>query len=59
MLEPLEFVSGDIECSSVCATLNLRIQALKQSRYKTGYIFKECYFGAIMVSAKKAKINCL
>ena len=39
-----------------CATLNSHIQALKQSGYKAGYLFEGCYFGAIMGSAKLAKI---
>ena len=43
----------------ICATLNLHIQALKQSRYKVGYLFEGCYFGTIMGSMKIAKIKCL
>ena len=48
-----------LEGITICATLNLRIQALKRSRYKAGYIFEGCYFGAIMGTAKIAKIKCL
>ena len=43
----------------VCATLNLRIQALKQNRYKAGFLFERCYFGAIIGSTKRAKIKCM
>ena len=43
----------------ICATLNLRIQALRLHRYKAGYLFEGCYFGAIMGSLRIVKIKCL
>ena len=45
--------------SFFCTTLNSCIQALKQSRFKSGYLFEECYFGATMGRAKIVKIKCL
>ena len=43
----------------ICATLNSRIQALKLYRYRAGYLFEGCYFGAVRGNAKIAKIKCL
>ena len=41
----------------ICATLNLRILALKLYRYKVGYSFEGCYFGGIIESVKIVKMN--
>ena len=41
------------------SNLDSRIQALKLNRIVAGYSFEGCYFGAIMGSAKVAKIKCL
>ena len=46
-----DFVNG--------AVWNLRIQALKLHRYKAGYLFEGCYFGAIIGCAKIEKIEYL
>ena len=47
----------DIYLKDVILALSWRARkiALKQSRYKAGYLFEGCYFGAIMGSAKKSK----
>ena len=48
-----------LAAGGICAILNLSIQALKLHRYKGGYLFEGCYFGAIIRSAKIAKIKCV
>ena len=41
--------------SAICRSA----RAIKQNRYKVGYLFEGCYIGAIMGSLKMAKIKCL
>ena len=52
---------GPALLEGICATLNSHIQALKQSRYKVGYLFEGCHFGSkIAISCearKKQKLN--
>ena len=59
----MRVADDNFQMNSACEWVNnLCIQELKQSRYKAGYSFEGCYFGAIIGRAKIvkiAKIKCL
>ena len=40
-----------------CATLNLYIEAEIQRKFKAGYLFEGCYYGAIMGAPKSPRLK--